>query len=518
VATLSAVRRKNAGTLSASQWVLLLIAVTLAARLAFAGSLGLGVDEAYSVATARTFALSTYDHPPLSWWLAGAASSLFGTESALVVRLPFILLFALTTWLMFALARLLFGERAGLFAALTLNLAPVLAWTTGSFVLPDGPLIAALLGGTYCVARVLFGPAAERAGIWWLVGGACGGMACLSKLHGVFLFAGTLLFLLTTRTQRRWLRTPWPYLGAGLACVLFLPVIIWNVQHGWVSFAFQGGRVRWAQFDPGALLVVLAGQAVWFLPWLWMPLVVSLVRASLKGPRDERDWLLCCLALGPSLLFTLPAVFGTRILFHWAAPGYLFAFALLGRDLADSSKGLSRPARVWLISTATSLVVLVASAMALAKLPWPPVQWPGGNPPPYPLNETTSWSDLRLELSRRGLLDRPDLFIAATRWHEAGRIDLAMENRLPVRCLCADARGYRIIYRNSDHVGQDALIVGQRLSKERVNAAYGPCFKDIEELAPVTIYQGGAPLIELQIFHGRRFGPTSSGSVLCARG
>ena len=44
--------------------------------------------------------------------------------------------------LMFAFTRLLFGARAGLFAALTLNLAPVLGWTTGSFVLPDGPLIA----------------------------------------------------------------------------------------------------------------------------------------------------------------------------------------------------------------------------------------------------------------------------------------------------------------------------------------------------------------------------------------
>ena len=191
---------KAGGALTDAHYVLLLIAAALVGRLAFAGTLGLGIDERYTVATARTFALSTFDHPPLAWWLAGGARWLFGTEAALAVRLPFVLLFALTTWLMFAFTRQLFGSRAGLFAAVTLNLAPVLAWTTGSFVLPDGPLIAATMAGAYCLARVLYAPGSPSP-LWWLAAGACGGLACLSKLHGVFLFAGTALFLLTTPIQ-----------------------------------------------------------------------------------------------------------------------------------------------------------------------------------------------------------------------------------------------------------------------------------------------------------------------------
>ena len=119
-----------------ADWVFALIAVTFAVRIAFASTLGLGIDEAYTVATARSFALSTYDHPPLAWWLAGGARWLFGTEAAPAVRLPFMVLFALSTWLMFALTRLLFGSRAGLLASLTLNFAPVLAWSSGTFVLP----------------------------------------------------------------------------------------------------------------------------------------------------------------------------------------------------------------------------------------------------------------------------------------------------------------------------------------------------------------------------------------------
>lgn len=493
---------------AAERWVLLLIAVALAGRLVLAATLGLGIDEAYTVATARSFPLSTYDHPPLAWWLAGGAAALFGTEAALAVRLPFILLFALTTWLMFALTRHLFGSRAGLFAALTLNLAPVLAWTTGSFVLPDGPLIAALLAGTYCLARVLFSSGSPSV-LWWLGAGAFGGLACLSKLHGVFLFAGTALFLLTTPSKRRWLLTPWPYLGAAIACLLFLPVIVWNAQHDWVSFAFQGGRARMARLDFLAPLTVLGGHAVFLLPWLWVPLVISLARALVRGPRDERGWPVACLAIGPIAVFTLVAVTGNRVLYHWAAPGYLFAFALLGRDVARILTPPARGARIWLVSTAASLTVILAVVLALAKLPWPPVALSVGSPPTYPLIETLSWGDLKTELSRRGLLAQPKLFVASTRWHEAGRIDVALEGLLPVRCLCTDARGYGVLYRNAAHAGEDALIVGQKLSKTRVETTYGACFDRIDQLAPVVLRQGGAPVLELQLFRGRRFAPSN---------
>ena len=132
--------------------------MTLAGRLLLAATVGLGVDEAYTVSTARTFELSTFDHPPLAWWLARVGRML-GAESTVAVRLPFIALFALTTWLAYHAGRKLFGRRAGLFAAITINLAPVLGWTTGTFVLPDGPLLAAMLA-----ARLLRLAGAVRAG------------------------------------------------------------------------------------------------------------------------------------------------------------------------------------------------------------------------------------------------------------------------------------------------------------------------------------------------------------------
>jgi 4-amino-4-deoxy-L-arabinose transferase-like glycosyltransferase len=75
---------------------------TLLARLVFASALGLGIDESYMVASGRTLQLGYFDHPPLAWWMARAAAHVAGSESAFFVRLPFVLLFALTTWLMSA--------------------------------------------------------------------------------------------------------------------------------------------------------------------------------------------------------------------------------------------------------------------------------------------------------------------------------------------------------------------------------------------------------------------------------
>src|SRR5690349_22066903 len=105
--------------------VAVLIFGTFLVRLLFASALGLGVDESYMVAAGRKLQLSYFDHPPIAWWMAWAAAHLAGSENALIVRLPFVALFAVTTWLMYRLTAALFDPQAGLWAAVVLNLAPL---------------------------------------------------------------------------------------------------------------------------------------------------------------------------------------------------------------------------------------------------------------------------------------------------------------------------------------------------------------------------------------------------------
>ena len=482
-------------------------------RVLFASSLGLGIDESYTVATGRHPQLSYFDHPPLAWWLEWAAGRLFGTEAALALRAPFIVLFALTTWLMFSLTRLLFGEKAGLWAAVTLNFAPVLAWTSGTWILPDGPLNAALLAGAYCVSVALFA-AGATAPFWWLAAGVCGGLAMLAKLHGIFLFAGIGLFLSTSPSHRHWLATPWPYLAVAVAAVIFLPVLIWNEQHEWVSFVFQAERARPHEFQLWAPLVTVAGQALFLLPWVWLPLVLCLIRTGLDGPAKDRQWLMACLAIGPIALFSAVAWTGTRTHPHWAAPGYLMLFPLLGCQVATVIESGRRYTRTWLVATAASLAVLLGGTMTLACLPWPPFGLFDGKTLENPLLDTLDWNNLEVELQARHLLGRPNLFVAARRWDEAGKIDYALHGKMAVLCLARDPHGYGILTRPRDYLGEDALIIGRDLLSPRIEKLYGRYFESIEELPPITIQQGGRPAFELSVYLAHKLRDAPNRTVL----
>ena len=477
-----------------------LILGTFLARLVFAASLGLGVDESYMVAAGRKLQLSYFDHPPIAWWIAWGMAHLTGSESAFVVRLPFVALFALTTWLMYRVTSTLFDPHAGLWAAVVLNLAPVLGVTAGTWVLPDGPLFAALLGTLACLIAAL-GSDGRTAWGWWLAAGLCAGLALGSKYSAVLTLAGIVLFLATEPGSRRWLLQPHPYVAGGVALGVFLPVLMWNAEHGWVSLLFQGGRAG-GSLRPFGPLLAIGGQAAFLLPWIWLPLVWCGVVAARRGPSDRERWLLFCLAAPPILLFTVAALW-SNALFHWAAPGYLMLLPLLGEAVARRRQA-GRLVRIWLAATAAFVifgVVLVASEVRFNWLSALIADFPLGKNPNI---DAVDWTSLQIELDSRGLLDKPGLVVAALKWHEAGKIDYALGGRIPVLCLCGDARQYGLITNPDNYAGADVLIAAPRRSFAQINGQFGSLFEAIEPIAPATITHAGRPLMTLPLFIGHR--------------
>ena len=121
------------------------------------------------------------------------------------------------------------------------------------------------------------------------------------------------------------------------------------------------------------------------------------------------------------------------------------------------------------------------------------------------MEEAIDWTDLPRELKLRGMLGSPRLLIAATRWHEAGKIDYALRGRMPVICLCSDARGYALRPRPPQEKGANVLIVGRDLSADTVKSTYAGDFETIEELPPVAIKQAGAAAFHVALYLGRGF-------------
>lgn len=513
--------------------MLWLIGVGIAVRAGLAILLGLGVDESYMVAVGRRVSLSYFDHPPLAFWLAHGASVLAGSESHLVVRLPFVLLFAGTTWLMYRLGAQTFGPAAGWIAALLLNVSAVFSASTASWVLPDGPLMFGLVASAYCLGRVLFDSAQEQhAWRWWLAAGACAGLAVLSKYQASLFLAGVLLFLVTRPAQRRWLCRPEPYAALLVTLLMFAPVLVWNASHGWVSIAFQLGRGGMPGHATiarrlGALGQNIAGQIAWVLPWIWVILAAALFRVLRRRPADDREWFFACLALVPIVLFSLVSLGGQPGLPHWPASGYLFLFPLaenfLFLDLhrAPMAPGTYSYARVpresvfarhrmqlvtfWLAGSVLVFPLLLAFAASAAITGWPARVAPSFFRKGDPTLEALDWSELRPGLDSLGVLAGPRTFVAGTSWVQSGKIAYALGPAVPVVCLSGDPRGFQYVYDQRAFEGSDGVIVDRLPARHYVMAMYGAYFGRLAPAGRIGIQRDGRVAFNVAVYVGRGF-------------
>jgi 4-amino-4-deoxy-L-arabinose transferase-like glycosyltransferase len=491
-----------------------LIGIGLAVRAGLAIPLGLGVDESYMVAVGRRVSLSYFDHPPLAFWLAHGASVLVGSESHLVVRLPFVLLFAGTTWLMYRLGAQTFGPYAGWIAALLLNVSAVFSASTASWVLPDGPLMFALVASACCLVRVLFNPAEEQhAWRWWLAAGACAGVAALSKYQASLFLAGVLLFLVVRPTQRRWLRRPEPYVALLVTLAMFAPVLAWNASHGWVSIVFQLGRggapghVTMAR-RLGAFGQNIAGQIAWILPWIWVILAAALFRGLRRRPAGDREWFFACVALVPIALFSLASLGGQPGLPHWPASGYLFLYPLAGAAAAATRDGTERTpftGRSWIVGSTITFCVLLLVAASAAITGWParvaPSLFRGGDP----TLEALDWSELHRGLDSLGVLPGARAFVAGTSWVQSGKIAYALGPAVPVVCLSGDPRGFQYVYDQHAFEGDDAVIVDRLPARHDVMAMYGAYFGQFAPAGRIGIRRDGRPAFDVAVYVGRGF-------------
>jgi hypothetical protein len=492
-------------------WALIVVSGLL--RLGLAARLGLGNDEAYHYLFTVHPDWSYYDHPPMVAVVESLGVALAGGRvSELSLRVGFIVLFAGSTWLMARLTSRFYGEWAGWFAALGLNLTAYHSVAAGTFALPDGPLLffwllaldrlAVALGGAQTLSPW------ERGGLlpWVWVGLAWGG-GLLSKYHAVLLPVGTLLYMILEPTARRWLRHGGPYLALGIGMLLFTPVLAWNAGHGWISFLFQGGRALGDElvFRPDTLLAALLGQAAYLFPWIWVALAVILFGRlrRLRGDLDPADRFLLCQAIVPLGLFTLIAC--TRsVMPHWTLVGFLSLFPMLGQWWQGRWRTQSRfPGRLVMMAGA----LLVATGLGFAQTHWGLVQKGARGRLGLlrvsrdPTLDLYGWDQVADELLRRGVLDRPGTFLFTSAWYHSGHLAFALRGAgAPVLCYSSwDARNFAFWSRSTDWVGHDGILVSLN-GHPAEPACYDRWFRRIEPLGAFAVTRAGAPVRQVRLY------------------
>jgi hypothetical protein len=486
---------------------LCIIAAFSAIRLISTQIVGLGVDEAYATTIARRLQLSYFDHPPLHLWLVHAAAGLLGYGQ--LARLPFVALFAGSSWLLFNLTRRLFGGEAGAWAVLALNLSGFFTVAAGSWILPDGPLLLCLLGAADQLAGLLVEDLAtpnQRAKFLhrWLLVGAWIGLAGLAKYQAALFGVGLVGFLTATHHGREWLRRPGPYLAAFVAALLITPVLVWNGENGWASFAFQGGRALPTHgLHPAAPFVALVAQAGLLLPWIFVPAVI----AAYRGLRDQ--WTdpgrsLCLWLATPGLaLFTLTPLWGQMALPHWAMPSWLFLFPLSGDLLARSALRRRWPA-IWAVVSTLACIALWTLAVSDARTGWIARAWPQLFSKGDPTLETVAWTPLGETIDRAGVLREPGAFVVSMKWNEAGRIWPLVDDRARVVVFSDDPRGFADLRGPESRIGRDALIIVRPKDRDAGLERVSRCFAAVTPLEGSTFGRLGHPEMTVRLFAGRK--------------
>lgn len=482
---------------SSRETLLLILILSSLFRLALAAILPPIVDEAYVIGIARQLSLSYFDHPPLHFWLIRLTNALTGSEDILVLRLPFVALGTLSIWLSYRLGAALFSKPAGLWAAALFALAPVFGVAHGTFVLPDGPLLAAGLGLALLLAR----PGLDRAPVgFWLLAGGIAGLALLSKYHGALIILGAFLFLLSRREERRALATPGPWLAVIVAGCMAVPILVWNAQHEWAGFGFQLSRGAGGGLRPFGPLESFAQQAGYLLPWVMIPAGLALVAALRGGPANRSRWLLAMLAVSPIVIFTL-ATFSKAGLPHWPMPGWVFALPLLGERLAAAGPRLGMWGRRVAIGTAALLAPLLLAFAFQARTGWlDPLVGPENA-----TREITSWQSVAETLEAGGELAAPKTFVAAFDWIRAGELNYVLGGRMPVLCLCNEPHHFQWLNPPTEFAGWRGILIDKRGNIAKRQGAQA--FTTLGSPTPVAVSRNGREIMPLELAIGEGFMP-----------
>jgi 4-amino-4-deoxy-L-arabinose transferase-like glycosyltransferase len=193
---------------------------------------GFHQDEMVVLDNANNLDWGFIEYPPLTPFLARIELTLFGFS--LVSARTFA---ALAHGIVMVLAGLMARELGGrrmtqIIAALVSAIAPI-ALIQGSLIqyVTFDFLWSVLIA--YFVIRLLKSEDPR----WWLAIGAVIGLGMMTKYTMAFYVAGLAGGVLLT-DARRYLWSKWPWGGVALSLLIFLPNLIWQIQHNFISLEF----------------------------------------------------------------------------------------------------------------------------------------------------------------------------------------------------------------------------------------------------------------------------------------
>ncbi len=343
---------------------LLLIAIATLIRLIVGSVLELGSAEVYYWTYSLHLQWNYFDHPPLVAWLIRLTTADLLLHQELFVRLGAIISSAICTWLIFKIGTAVSSQQTGWFAGLLYTASLYGSIIAGTFILPDSPQMVFWLAGLLVLIKISQAAVYDSKSTWqWCLFGILSGLCIMSKVHGIFLWIGVVLYALWAK--RSWLKHPGIYLSAVITLILISPIVIWNLQHDFITYKFHSGRVSLTGasvhikgFIREFIAVVLTTNPVnFYLTWSSL---IWVFRRKMTAERREIQLLLFCSL--PLIVVLLYISLFRETLPHWPGPAYSCLIILPAMKLASAVKPERNPFpnRIKWALTYTLLMVILA--------------------------------------------------------------------------------------------------------------------------------------------------------------
>jgi len=330
---------------SGTRWQAMAIGLVVYAfvlRLVYLGQVELLPEETYYWNYSRHLDIGYLDHPPMVACLIRLGTAAFGT-SQFGVRVGAIFCGVATSFFMYRLTRNLFDKSSALVALVLAQVLPFF-FMAGMLMTPDTPLTAAWAAELYFLERALV---AGRSGAW-LGAGLFLGVGLVSKYSIGLLVPSALLFILLDPQSRRWLRRWEPYAAALIALAIFSPVIVWNAQNEWASFAFQAAR-RLTGRPQFALHKLVLAALVLMTPTGLLAAAIVLLRRQQEADHDHatadrrRRWRFLQVAVGAPLAVFVAVSLRHNVKFDWTGELWLAALPAVAFGITSSGEKFMRP-------------------------------------------------------------------------------------------------------------------------------------------------------------------------------
>lgn len=418
------------------------------AKIMFAGFVELGNDESYYYTYALLPQLNYFDHPPMVGLLMRLSTFNLNLINDSTLRLGSIISCSIASLFLFKTTCLLYNKTAAWYATVIYNLSVYTGFIAGWFILPDSPQLLFWCASIYIMSKIVFQQREKQTTLWLLLGATIG-MAVLSKVHGLYLWAGFGLFIIFYKTK--WLFNWRMYISFIVTLVFTLPILIWNIGNDFITYRFHSQRVTQTHIEPDSFIREIMGEVLYQNPINFILLVLAVIFV-LKNLKQQKETTAPVIESNkytvPFLLFlSLPMIFlfwgvslFNEILPHWSGPGYIPLYIIAGYYLSAKSK---KQFPVWLLCSGVLVVVAIVGITLLAN--FAPFNLGSKDKESYgeycPTLDISGWKDFSNEFDKLVKKDvesgkmKPNPAIVINNWFPACQLELYTSRKTGLRVI-----------------------------------------------------------------------------------